>query len=470
MLVLSLIAGIAGPILVPVIALHVWYAIGLSRVFATHGGEPWRAWIPLVNEAELFRLGRLDPVRAVLLVVPGVNIYGLVLKATAAHRLGQTAGRGAGTTALAVIFPPVWATILSARPRTDAAPAGDVADESPVVLSETASGPITTIPGASAAEVATAGRRRSTAIAAEPVAVPVLPGPVDIDDDLEHTSLHPSRRAAAEAAARDAADSGAVPAGPQAPATAPGGEPSLTRAPATPIAAAALDTGAAGVAPPAASRGSAPTTASAEVAQGAPAETPAPAQDAAPASTAAVPAAPVAASPVPPAQAGQRASSAPDTTPAVDDTGFDRVGETTDATAAPRTDGDAAPAAPIDELTQTARPRSRRRGEWTLTLPDGTLIALTSRTVILGRKPGSGEDAVQYVAVADDTRTMSKQHARLEWTVTGWSITDLDSTNGVTLIHDDGRTERVGGGTTAIATSRFRLGDAHLELRPATVA
>ncbi|MFJ4159226.1 FHA domain-containing protein [Microbacterium testaceum] len=467
MLVLSLIAAIAGAILVPVIALHVWYAIGLSRVFATHGGEPWRAWIPLVNEAELFRLGRLDPVRAVLLVVPGVNIYGLVLKATAAHRLGQTAGRGAGTTALAVIFPPVWATILSARPRTDAAPAGDVADESPIVLSETASGPITTIPGTSAAEVATAGRRRSTAVAAEPVAVPVLPGPVDIDDDFEHTSLHPSRRAAAEAAATVAAESGAVPAAPQAPAAVPGGEPSLTRAPASPIAAAALDTGAAGVVPPD-SRASAPASASAEVAQGAPAETPAPGPDAAPASTAAAPPSSAAASAVPPAEAGQRTSAAPDTT--VDDTGFDRVGETTDATAAPRTDGDAAPAAPIDELTQTARPRSRRRGEWTLALPDGNQIALTSRTVILGRKPGSGEDAVQYVAVADDTRTMSKQHARLEWTVTGWSITDLDSTNGVTLIHDDGRTERVGGGATVIATSRFRLGDAHIELRPASVA
>jgi len=252
------------------------------------------------------------------------------------------------------------------------------------------------------------------------------------------------------------------------PAAAPGGEPSLTRAPATPIAAAALDTGAAGVVPPAASRASAPVSASAEVAQGAPAETPAPEPHAAPASTAAASPSPAAA--VPPAEAGQRASSAPDTTPAVDDTGVDRVGETTDATAAPRTDGDAAPAAPIDELTQTARPRSRRRGEWTLALPDGNQVALTSRTVILGRKPGSGEDAAQYVAVADDTRTMSKQHARLEWSVTGWSITDLDSTNGVTLIHDDGRTERVGGGATAIATSRFRLGDANIELRPASVA
>lgn len=452
MLVLSLIAAIACAILVPVIALHVWYAIGLSRVFATHGGEPWRAWIPLVNEAELFRLGRLDPVRAVLLVVPGVNIYGLVLKATAAHRIGQTAGRGAGTTALAVIFPPVWATILSAGPRTDAAPAGDVADERPIVLSETASGPITTIPGASAAEVATAGRRRSTTVVAEPVAVPVLPGPVDIDEDFEHTSIHPSRRRSVAAEDAEAADSDIVPGvAAQTPAPAPtaDAEPALTRTPAMPIAAAALDTEAAGVAtPPPAPAASVPTTGTA------PAAAPAP-----------VPPAPAAPSPTGAAQAATT-SSAPVT--GRDDTGFDRVAETTDTTAAPQPEG-AAAAAPLDELTQTARPRSRRRGEWTLALPDGGRVALTSRTVVLGRKPGNGEDAVQYVAVADDTRTMSKQHARLEWTVTGWSITDLDSTNGVTLIHDDGRTERVPAGASAIATSRFRLGDASIELRPATV-
>lgn len=462
MLVLSLIAAIAGAILVPVIALYVWYAIGLSRVFAAHGGEPWRAWIPLLNEAEIFRLGRLDPVRAVLLVVPGVNIYGLVLKATAAHRIGQAAGRGAGTTALAVIFPPVWATILSARPRTDAAPAGDTADERPIVLSETASGPITTIPGTSAAEVATAGRRRSTAAVVEPVAVPVLPGPVDIDEDLERTSLHPSRR---RSTAAEDADPGVVPAGAaHTPASNGGSEPALTRAPATPIAAAALDTGAAGVAAPLSA--SAPAPASPAAAQPASAATPGAQARTASAPAEAAPAA--TSSPVPAAAPAQQASSDASGAPSPDDTGFDRVAETTDATAAPQTDGDAA-AAPLDELTQTARPRSRRRGEWTLALPDGSRVALTSRTVILGRKPGNGEDAVQYIAVADDTRTMSKQHARLEWTVTGWSITDLDSTNGVTLIHDDGRTERVPGGASAIATSRFRLGDARVELRPATV-
>ncbi len=123
MLVLSLIAAIAAALLAPALALHVWYAIGLSRVLETRGAERWRAWVPLVNDAEIFRLGGIDPVRAVLLVVPVVNIYALVLKARAAHRLGTAVGRGAGTTALALLLPPVWAQVLAAPERaTDAEP------------------------------------------------------------------------------------------------------------------------------------------------------------------------------------------------------------------------------------------------------------------------------------------------------------------------------------------------------------
>lgn len=86
---------------------------------------------------------------------------------------------------------------------------------------------------------------------------------------------------------------------------------------------------------------------------------------------------------------------------------------------------------------------------------------------MLGRKPAASDESVQAIAVVDSTRTVSKQHARLDWTVTGWTVTDLDSTNGVTLVHDDGRAERIGAGGTAPMPGRFRLGDAHLELRPA---
>ncbi len=403
---LSLIATTAGAVLVIALALHVWYAMGLSRVLAAHGGESWRAWVPLVNEAEVFRLGRIDPVRAVLLVVPFVNVYALVLKARAARRLGQSAGRGAGTTALAVILPPAWAMLLARRSEgADAEPSAparitDAESASAEVAEEGVSeagvieagdaeapGPIVAVPGApapataaapaiAAAPAAAAGGRRASATSAEPYAPPSLAGPREIDP------------AAAE---------------PQAPPAAGDDAP-------------ASDTGT--------------TVPDAEM-------------------------------PI----ARAESSAATGASGAADDVDG-RISETTDATAE-RSAGRTDVADPLDESTQTARPRSRRRGEWTLALPDGGTASLTSRTVVLGRRPSDHDEMTQYVAVVDETRTMSKEHARLDWTVTGWTITDLDSTNGVTLVHDDGRVERLPGGGTAAVPSRFRLGDAGLELRPA---
>ncbi|MEV7873574.1 FHA domain-containing protein [Microbacterium sp. NPDC089188] len=406
---LTLIATIAGAVLAIALVLHVWYAIGLSRVLAAHGGEPWRAWVPLVNEAEVFRLGRLDPVRAVLLIVPFVNVYGLVLKATAANRIGEGSGRGAGATALAVVLPPAWAMLLARTPQTaDAeasAPAQITVAES--ARADEADGPIAAVPGMPTAAATTAppmppaagaGARRAASEHDEPYALPVLPGPREIGADGPAADVE------------------------QTASTALDGEVAATAAPAT----------------------------------------------AAPAPAAPVTAAPVTRTP----DAGSTPSDASTAAQAEavdahlgDPTG-DRVSETTDSTAE-RSAGRTDLAAPVDESTQTARPRSRRRGEWTVALPDGAAVALTGRTVVLGRKPSNADESVQYVAVHDDSRTMSKEHARLDWTVTGWTITDLDSTNGVTLVHDDGRVERLSGGATAPVPTRFRLGDAGLEVRPA---
>lgn len=503
MLVLSLIAAIAAALLVPALALHVWYAIGLSRVFDARGAERWRAWVPLVNDAEIFRLGGIDPVRAVLLVVPVVNIYALVLKARAAHRLGTAVGRGAGTTALALLFPPAWAQVLAAPERaTDAElPAPGPQRRSEVSAPPAPAGPITAVPGTVAAA---AGAR---AASAEPVVAPapvVLPGPVEIV---------PTRPAAENAPSSDApledATAAAVPPAGRAPSAglpADVDSTSVRRAPSpdaadlpadlentslrrTPQTAPASAAAAAPVSeganvPTRRSPRTAATELSADLEATSLRRTPqtAPAQPTAPVGPAAsvgpaahvepsasiAPSAPV----EPSASAGthgtpamtQRPIDAAAATPAPT---ADRVDETTDSTDTTAHAGAGESAAPVEEQTQTVRPRSRRRGEWTLDLPDGTRVPLTSRAVLLGRKPVASDESVQAVPIADHTRTVSKQHARLEWTVTGWAVTDLDSTNGVTLVHDDGRTERIAAGSTAIAPGRFRLGDAHLELRPA---
>lgn len=424
---LSLIAVTAGAVLVLALVLHVWYAIGLSRVFAGRGGEPWRAWIPLLNEAEVFRLGRQDPVRAMLLLVPGVNVYGLVLKARAAHRLGEPSGRGAGTTALALVFPPAWAGVLAAGEKTpDAVDHATDDDAEVVTAAEGEPAPITAVPGAEASgaagsgaassatstaaasatpssassattdpppPAAAAGGRRSRSVAPEMPSVPVLPGPVLIGEvPAEETTVAP-RDAASLADGPVAEVPTAVPAV-EVPSSAPDVE--------MPAVAASAET---------------PTTADADA-------------------------------------------------PSAEGEELGRVAETTDSTAQRPDEQSSAAASPIEEMTQTARPRSRRRGEWSLRLPGGELVALESRTVVLGRRPSADDEGVQYVTVTDDTRTMSKRHARLDWTVTGWTITDLESTNGVTLVHDDGRAEKLPAGGTAVVPNRFRLGDAQVELRP----
>lgn len=496
MLVLSLIAAIAGALLVPAVALHIWYAIGLARVFDARGVETWRAWVPVVNDAEIFRLGRIDPVRAVLLLVPFVNVYALVLKVRAAHRIGTASGRGAGTTVLAVLFPPVWSTLLASGGKARDAASPEPTAPSPVEapVSAEPAGPIAAVPGVAAAA---AGSRSAAPEPEAPAVIPTLPGPVEIAPELEHTSLRRSARAADDVPPSASAP-GVSAAGSPAPAAASDSAPSLAAAsapasaspepaPGSAVADAPAPASAAVSAPapvpstPATSGSEVPSDATAGPARAGALEAAdpaapdatiarAPGSESAAVVSASTPAASdatITRAPGSESAAGVSASAPADPPSAITATPtFERVEETTDATDAPSTDAADAAAAPVDEQTQL-RPRSRRRGEWTLGLPDGRQVPLTSRTVVLGRKPAASDESVQAIAVVDSTRTVSKQHARLDWTVTGWTVTDLDSTNGVTLVLDDGRAERIGAGGTAPVPVRFRLGDAHLELRPA---
>jgi hypothetical protein len=325
-------------------AWHVWYALALSRVFAAHDTEPWRAWVPVLNEAELLRLGREDPVKAALFLVPLVNLYAIVLKAVAAARIGRAQERPAGLVALAVILPPLWATLLAAprRPRPTAPAPAPAAVPAP--------------------PVAGAGARPATAapLPAPAAALPPAPGPA---------------------------------AGASAPAPLP-----VAPAPVAP----------------------APKVASA----------PAPA--------------------TPSRATGASVDAAAASAEAADQPLTRR------RAAALRRDG-------IDDATAVVRAPAG----WDLLLPSGDTVPLTARAVVLGRNPQPEDDA-QIVAVADTTRTVSKRHARLQWDGRAWTITDLDSTNGVTLTQPDGTELMLPPGTSVPVHERFTLGDAPLVLRRAS--
>ena len=94
---------------------------------------------------------------------------------------------------------------------------------------------------------------------------------------------------------------------------------------------------------------------------------------------------------------------------------------------------------------------------WVLVTDDGARHPLDAPVVVLGRRPAGDEPGVQYLAVPDTSRTLSKQHACLTRDGDDWTITDLDSTNGV-FVEREGVEQRLAAGETAVVTGRIVLG------------
>ncbi len=124
----------------------------------------------------------------------------------------------------------------------------------------------------------------------------------------------------------------------------------------------------------------------------------------------------------------------------------------------------------FDALDRTVVAR-RKRIPWALIAPNGETVDLTSSVVILGRRPGhdSAYPDAQLVPVADETRTVSKTHARLELRGDTWYVTDLDSTNGVLFATLMGTEVEAPPGEEIEAGERFFLGDAEVRLTRRTV-
>ena len=71
--------------------------------------------------------------------------------------------------------------------------------------------------------------------------------------------------------------------------------------------------------------------------------------------------------------------------------------------------------------------------------------------------------------VSDETRTISKTHARLELHGGTWFVVDLDSTNGVVVVTEDGTEVDVAPGVREPLVERFFLGDAELRIAKNTL-
>lgn len=118
-----------------------------------------------------------------------------------------------------------------------------------------------------------------------------------------------------------------------------------------------------------------------------------------------------------------------------------------------------------DALDRTVVTR-RKRIPWMLVPPGGAPVALTSDVVILGRRPvpDAAHPDAQLVAISDETRTVSKTHARLQLRGDTWFVTDLGSTNGVLFATLMGTEVEAPRGEEIEAGARFFLGDAEVRL------
>lgn len=565
---------------VAVVAIYVWAALALSRVFRKSGVEGWKAWVPVLNIIELLKLGGFSPWLVVLGFVPVANIVLFVVLIMAYHRINVSFGHGVGMTVLAALVFPVWASILgfgSSRwvGREQAGTAGPLRSGSPFG----AGGPSPAFgavppPGAPPAPFgaqppAFGGARPAPTFGGPPAAypgAPAHPGAAPVSPAAAPASGAPTFPGAAAPAAETPLPP--VPGWTPRPSPAPAGD---VAAPPAPIGSAPLTPGAvppapaqdpladlfgstppapsfaapapfgAPPAPPAPAFGAPPAPAPAAPRDDAPATTPVPTFDPAdevpaPARTrrSAVPAEDAdlwaddvaAAAPWAPSDSGEvpdavtdavpgapgpvaavRSRVEPAADPAPEQPAVTRVPPRSDAAGrepwapslSPTPDAEAFPEAsgPVSAIAgapDAGAPRSarasvsaqhtrphvpdeddifdetvvtrRKRTPWTLVPASGRPVPVTGEVVILGRRPvtDSAFPGAQLVAIDDDTRTVSKTHARLHLREDTWTIIDLGSTNGVLLTDAAGAENEVAPHIEVVVGERFLLGDAEIRL------
>lgn len=125
------------------------------------------------------------------------------------------------------------------------------------------------------------------------------------------------------------------------------------------------------------------------------------------------------------------------------------------------------PALPRSARAAVAAAATAQHSAWVLHVDEQSAIAVTSDTVLLGRGPASPRQhpVVQLVEIPEPRRTVSKTHARLERRGSTWTVTDLDSANGVVLVDGTGGQSRISEPTILGADTTILLGDARVRLR-----
>ncbi|WP_150953130.1 DUF5684 domain-containing protein [Microbacterium testaceum] len=500
-----------------VVVLYVWLALALAALFRKVGEASWKGWVPVLNVATVLKLGGFSPWLVLLNLVP---LFGFIAFAVvfivAVHRINTGFGVGAGLTVVGAILPVVWASILgfgSARWQGERRTARPHEDSTPVRRGKDFDGPYVPLIGGWTPEQGPSAPAQDAVSSApvsppasDPAAMPFAPASTALADAVpaERAWAPPAQVSPAMSesphtvgAHRD--DLGPAPATsvfdvldalrdgapedddrPSAPAPALAHEPSTGAEASRPHVLDAPMAGAATWAPPTTTT-EAPAVSSPPAARVEEDSDPvAPWVTPPRRSTSDAGAAPIAdvplTRPAPDAVPAPRPSAAVDEFPELSEA-VSAVAEAPDAGSprSARTSVSAlytqpeVPAVSRDEdfdaLDRTVVTR-RKRIPWALVPPSGTPVDLTSTTVILGRRPGpdSAYPDAQLVAITDETRTVSKTHARLELRGDTWFVTDLHSTNGVLFATLMGTEVEAPPGEEIEAGERFFLGDAEVRL------
>lgn len=407
---------------VGVVVLYLWTALALAAVFRKSGEESWKAWVPFLNEAVLFRLGGYSGWLVALYLVPGLGALAVwVVRILACHRLGASFGFGVGMTVVSALFLPIWASIVgfgparwvgidraprrgegeahaSTIPPRPPAPARqqpfpDIADHTEPAMGRSAS----PFPAARAATGEWTPQSRSGGGSMGWAGFD-LDAVSELTGEVTGAIAGAPRPISAVPAPPEPGQSGAVP-------------PPVMRVPAT-------------LAPP----------------PGAVREPWAPAR-----------------SPMPEADAFAETSGAVSAIVGAPVAGGPRSARSSVSAQSRR------PEVPEDPIEATVIAR-RRRTVWSLVLPTGEPVAIGSDVVIVGRRPAADPDRAGAQLIAVNEETVSKTHARLELRDDVWYITDLGSTNGVLLATMLGTDVEAAPGVEIEAGEQFLLGDARLRL------
>ncbi|MCL2422978.1 MAG: DUF5684 domain-containing protein [Micrococcales bacterium] len=459
-------------------AMYVWTSVTLGRVFGALGSEPVKAWLPLVNMVVLFRLADRSGWQVLALVVP---VYGLVVMYQVLHHLTTAFGRPGKLAGIGVLVLPIWAGAV-----TGGVNAKVVASQGKAMSQR---GVDSIFGGSSAQHPVPSGPEP------DPTPSPSFPQPQTPPAQQavaqQAAAQHAAQQAAAQqAAAHQAAQQAAAQQAAQQAAAHQAAQQAVAQQAAQQVAAhqaAAQQAAQQAAAYQAAQQAAAQQAVAQQAAQQAAAQQAA-AQQAAAQQAAAVqpvaqPAQPAVVQPVTP-QAAQPAPVAPaasQSTPAsgrpalllptvVQDSRWSGPADQADGGAAPAPVHPVGePVAPVqvaDVADHTVVVNRRSQHPWSLVLDDGRAFDVWGSSVVVGREPTATDTGVQMLAISDDTRTISKMHARFDLVEGAWSVTDLNSTNGIVVTGSDGRSFSVRRGGTSVVGNKLKLGSVGMRLTP----